>query len=663
MPIDAIEQLRKKIREHERSYYLEDAPTISDAEYDELIRELQQLEAAHPELVTPDSPTQRVGGAPREGFVKVPHSAPMLSLDNALDAGELRDFDRRVRDLLNGAGYVYAAELKLDGLSLAVHYEDGRLARAITRGDGREGEDVTANARTIRSLPLQVNASALPARFEVRGEVVMTRRAFERLNREREKDGLPLYVNPRNSAAGSIRVLDPAITAARQLSFFAYFLLDGQGEPLRDSHFESLNELESLGFLVNPNRARCRDLDELTVFCERWEEQRERLPYEIDGVVAKVDSVTQQRLLGWTAKAPRWAIAVKYTARAGVTVVENIEVQVGRTGALTPVAHLKPVAVGGVTVSRATLHNEDEIARLDLQIGDTVVVERSGDVIPKVTRVEAQGADRRPFTMPKECPVCGGPVVRAEGEAASRCVNTNCPARLKESILHFSRRSVMDIDGMGEALADQLVQAKLVTSIADLYQLTIEQLSGLERMGEKSAQRVLDNLERSRRQPLPRVLNALGIPFVGERTGQLLAEAFGSLDAILAAPEEELQRADEVGPKVARSIRMFFDVPQNRELVERLRAAGLTFTHEKKAVVSEGVVAGKVFVITGTLPALSREEAKERIEARGGKVTDSVSKKTHYLVAGEKAGSKLEKAKQLGIPVLDEAGLLELLSQ
>jgi DNA ligase (NAD+) len=653
------ESLRDAIRRHEHLYYVEDRPEVTDAEFDRLVRELKELEDQHPEILTADSPTQRVGGKPREGFVKLRHSSPMLSLDNALNEGELRDFDRRVRDLLEGAAYRYAAELKLDGLSMAVHYQDGLMRMAITRGDGEVGEDVTENARTIRALPLRVRSKL--TRWEVRGEVIMLRRHFDALNEEREREGLPRYANPRNSAAGSLRVLEPSITASRKLDFFAYLLLV-DGKPYFRSHWESMEALKEMGFKVNPNRRLCGDVDELLAFCNEWEQKRDGLPYEIDGVVAKVDSLAQQDILGWTAKAPRWAIAFKFPARQEETVIEDIGVQVGRTGALTPVAFLKPVTVSGVTVSRATLHNEDEIERLGVHIGDRVLVERSGDVIPKVVRVVQHGPDHRPFRMPTHCPQCGGEVVRAEGEAASRCINTNCPARLKESILHFAARGVMDIDGMGEALVDQLVGKGLVKNIADLYDLKLPQLLELERMGEKSASKILDNIERSRSQPLPRVLNGLGIPFVGERTAQILANTFGSLDEIAAADEERLQTADEVGPKVSQSIRGFFHEQRNRDLAERLRAAGLQLTHAARRVEG-GPLAGKVFVLTGTLPTMSREEAKAKIEAAGGKVTDSVSKKTSYLVAGAEAGSKLAKAQQLKVPVVDEAQLLDLMAQ
>ena len=655
---EQIEKLRGEIRRHEHLYYVVDSPEITDAEYDTLMRELMALEEKHPELVTPESPTQRIGGRPREGFVKVAHSAPMLSLDNALNEVELRDFDRRVRDLLKGEPFQYVAELKMDGLSMAAHYRDGCFRQAVTRGDGAVGEDVTENARTMRTLPLCVDGG-LPA-FEVRGETIMSRRSFEKLNAGRDAAGEPRFVNPRNAAAGALRALDPNMTASRKLEFYAYFLLvDGQYH--FESHAQSLAWLRDRGFKVNPRWQVCRDVDELLAFCREWEAERDSLPYDIDGVVAKVDSVAQQRTLGWTAKAPRWAIAIKFPAQQKETTVIGIEVQVGRTGALTPVARLEPVFVGGVTVSNATLHNEDEIGRLQLQIGDRVLIERSGDVIPKVVRVVAQGAVRREFKMPAACPVCGGEIVREPGEAASRCINTNCPARLKESVRHFASRGVMDIDGMGDVLVEQLVDKGLVRSVADVYRLTSEQLMSLERMGQRSASKIVANIEGSKQRPLPRVLNGLGIPFVGERTAQILAETFGSVDAIAAADMKLLQTAEEVGPKVAHSIRQFFDEPRNQQLVEQLRAAGLKFEHQIKVKDKGGPLAGLTFVLTGTLPTLTREDAKARIEAAGGKVTGSVSKKTDFVVAGEEAGSKLDKANALGVAVIDERQLLEKL--
>jgi DNA ligase (NAD+) len=667
-PRQEAEKLREEIRHHEKQYYVLDRPEISDAEYDALMRQLQAIETEHPELVTADSPTGRVGGKPREGFQKVRHSSPMLSLDNALDEAELRAFDARVREWIGKEPFRYVAELKMDGLSMAARYGDCLFTQAITRGDGTTGEDVTQNARTIRSLPLSVASStnvtaataARTGNFEARGEIVMNRRAFERLNAEREENGLVRFANPRNAAAGSLRVLDPGITGSRRLDFYAYFVFDDEGRTIFDSHWESLDWLSHHGFKVNPRRRLCEDIEQALAFCREWEAEREALPYEIDGVVLKVDSVPQQRRLGFTAKAPRWAIAFKYAARQVETEIIDITVQVGRTGALTPVAHLAPKAVSGVMVSRATLHNEDEIARLGLQIGDTVVVERSGDVIPKVVRVKMQGTHRKVFRMPKICPVCGGRVVREEGESASRCINVNCPARLKESIRHFASRGVMNIDGLGDALIDQLVDSGLIKGVADLYDLTAEQLADLDRMGDKSAANVIRNIDHSRFLPMPRVLTALGIRFVGERTAEFLAEHFGSMEKIEAAAMDELQQATEVGPKVAESIYLFFREPQNQLLVERLKKANLSFEYTVRQK-KEGPLTGMTFVLTGTLAGMSREEAKYKIEAAGGKVATAVSRKTSYVVAGEEAGSKLDKARSLKVPVIGEAELLRML--
>ncbi len=656
------EALREAIRHHEHQYYVLDSPEISDAEYDNLMRSLRRLEAEHPDVQTPDSPTARVGGKPREGFVKAAHSAPMLSLDNALNPEDLHEFDRRTRELLGAEVPEYVAELKMDGLSMAARYTDSRLAQAVTRGDGRTGEDVTENARTIRSLPLAVkvdDGEPIGQPFEVRGEAVMNRAAFERLNLSREEQGLSRFANPRNAAAGSLRVLEPSVTALRRLDFYPYSLLV-DGRPAFPTHWESLEWLQAHGFKVNRHRKLCQTADELLAFCAEWEAQREQLPYEIDGVVVKVNQVAQQEGLGCTAKAPRWAIAFKYAARQAETQVENIDVQVGRTGALTPVAKLVPVEVGGVMVARATLHNEDEIARLGLQIGDTVIVERSGDVIPKVVRVKVQGSYRRPFHMPKSCPVCGGKVAREQGESASRCLNASCPARLKESILHFASRGVMNIDGLGDAIVDQLVDQHIVTNVAALYELKLDQLLQLERMGDKSAQKLLANIEKSRALPLPRVLHGLGIRFVGERTSVFLAERFGGMVKIMDATQQALQEAEEVGPKIAESIVLFFKEVRNRELVEKLRLAGLQFEYEMKKR-EDGPLQGLTFVLTGSLNALTREEAKERIESAGGKVQASVSRKTHYVVAGGDAGSKLDKARTLGITVIDEQKLLAMI--
>lgn len=655
-PMSTMRKLEQEIRRHEHQYYVLDEPEVSDSEYDRLLRELRALEETHPEWASPDSPTGRVGGQPRDGFRKAPHSRQMLSLDNALDETELRAFDRRVLELLGEDTVEYVAELKMDGLSLAVRYQQGRFQQALTRGDGTIGEDVTENARTMRSLPLTVKDTY--PNFEVRGETVMTRAAFEKLNAARDEENLSRFANPRNAAAGSLRLLEPAITASRRLDLYAYLLLL-EGEPPFATHWESLDWLEHNGFKVNPKRKLCKSVEEAVEFCREWERERELLPYEIDGVVIKVNAIASQARLGQTAKAPRWAIAFKYAARQASTVVENITIQVGRTGALTPVAHLQPVSISGVMVARATLHNEDEIERLGLKIGDTVIVERSGDVIPKIIRVQTQGSYRKSFEMPKACPVCGGRVIREEGEAASRCLNTNCPARLKESLQHFASRGVMNIDGLGEALVDQLVERGMVRGIADLYDLTQEKLLTLERLGPKSAANLIRNIEESRKQELPRVIQGLEIRFVGERTSVLLAEQFGSMDKIAVADLDQLQAAGEVGPRIAESIIQFFREPKNRELVEKLRKAGLHFEYAQAR--KTGKLEGKTFVLTGTLQTLTREEAKDRIEKAGGKVSAAVSKKTSYVVAGLEAGSKLAKAEQLGVKILDEAQFIQIL--
>ena len=660
-----IENLRKEIRKHEHLYYVRDEPAISDGEFDDLMRRLQELEAANPELITPDSPSVRVGGVPREGFAKERHSSPMMSLDNAFGEDELRAFDRRARELAGLEALDYVGELKLDGLSLSVRFRDGSMDIALTRGDGEQGEIVTENAKTIRSLPLVIDPKALkelklPASFEVRGEVVMPLAAFQRLNATQLEAGEKTFANPRNAAAGSLRMLDASVTAKRRLELFAYSLLVDGTTPL-PTHWQVLEALATLGFKVNPNRGRLHGIDEAVAFCEKQLAKRESLPYEIDGVVLKVDSLALHRRLGSTSKAPRWAIAFKLRAQQAETIVEDIDVQVGRTGAITPRARLEPVSVGGVTVSRATLHNEDEIERLGLQIGDHVVVERSGDVIPKVVRVVEQGKNRRPFVVLTHCPVCETPLVREEGEAIRRCVNVNCQARLEESILHFASRRAVNLDGVGQVLVKQLVDGGMVKSLADLYKLTAEQLAGLERMGDKSAENVMAEIERSRSAPFARVLFGLGIRFIGERTAQILADHFGSLDAIAAASREELEETEEVGPRIAETIQDFFAAERNRELIEQLKAAGLTFAQERAAAAEDGKLSGKTFVLTGTLPNLTRDEAAEKIRDAGGKVTGSVSKKTDYVVAGEKAGSKLEKAQKLELEVLDEPGLLELL--
>jgi DNA ligase (NAD+) len=660
-----IEALREKVRHHESRYFVLDDPEISDYDFDKLVEQLKKLEAEHPNLITPDSPTQRVGGRPREGVVKVPHSSPMLSLDNTYNEQELRDWERRVHELSGRKDVDYVCELKLDGMSLALVYEDGRLVRGITRGDGSVGEDVTLNVRTVRSVPLSIpkeklRKAGISADFEVRGELLMPLAAFKKMNEEREAKGLSLFANPRNATAGTVRQLDASVTASRRLDYFPYLLLK-DGRTYLDRHWETLEALDAAGFKVNQSRKLAKNMDEVWSFIEHWEGKRETLPYEIDGIVVKVDRTALQDELGFTGKAPRWAIAYKYAARAGITQIEDILVQVGRTGKLTPVAALKPVFIGGTTVSRATLHNLDEIERLGVKIGDWVQVERGGDVIPKVAKVledKDHPRGRKTFRMPEKCPECGTRVVKTEGEVDYRCVNANCPAKLRETILHFGSRHVMNIEGMGDALVAQLTERGLVNNVADIYKLTKEALLSLERMGDKSAQNILDEIEASKKLPLERVIFGLGMRFVGERTAQFLAQHFGSMDALMNASPEELEEVNEVGPRIAESILEFFQEPRNRELVQRLSDAGLTFTGKKRERGTK--LAGKTFVLTGTLTKYRRDQAKKMIEDAGGRVSGSVSKKTDYVVAGSDAGSKLDKAKELGVTVIEEKEMEKL---
>jgi DNA ligase (NAD+) len=659
-----IELLREKLRHHEYRYYVLDDPEISDAAYDKLMERLKGLEAAHPELVTPDSPTVRVGGAPRDGFQTVRHARAMLSLDNAFSYDGLRDFDRRVREGSGKEKIEYIAEHKFDGLSISLQYEDGVLVRGVTRGDGTTGEDVTPNVKTIRSVPLQVDTAVLkraklPSDFEVRGEVLMTRKAFEALNRQQEQTGGKIFVNARNSAAGAVRVLDPSITAARRLDFFAYYLFVDGKVPF-PKHSDSLAALKQLHFRASDDWKLCSGIDAVIAYCDDWEAKREKLPYEIDGVVIKVNATAIQNELGYTAKAPRWAIAYKYPARQETTVVNDIIVQVGRTGALTPVALLEPVQVGGVTVSRSTLHNMDEVERLGLQIGDTVLIERAGEVIPHVLKVVREGKNRKPFHMPKQCPECGSAIHHEEGEVAYRCVNAACPAKRKESLLHYASRHAMNIDGLGEKIVDQLVDKTLVKDVADLYALKEDQVAALDRMAEKSAQNLLAEIAGSKKNSLARLIYALGMRFVGERTGQLLAEHFSSLEELAAATEEQLVAVPEVGPKVAAAIAEFFSEPANRQLIKKLHKAGVHPTAEKREVKSQKL-AGKSFVFTGSLANRSREEAGELVQQHGGKVSGSVSKKTDYVVVGTDPGSKYDKAKELGVTILTEAEFEKLL--
>ena len=659
-----VEQLREKLRHHEYQYYVLDEPEISDAAYDGLMKKLQQLEGEHPELLTSDSPTVRVGGKPRDGFQTVRHARPMLSLDNAFSFDALRDFDRRIREGSGSEKIEYIAEHKFDGLSISLQFEAGKLVRGVTRGDGTTGEDVTPNVKTIRSIPLRVDLSALRKAklspdFEVRGEVLMTRKAFEALNRQQEQIGGKIFVNARNSAAGAVRVLDPAITAARKLDFFAYFLYVDGKVPF-PKHSESLTVLKQLRFRASDDWKLCNGIEAVIAYCEEWDGKREKLPYEIDGVVIKANSVGIQNELGYTSKAPRWAIAYKYPARQETTVVNDIRVQVGRTGALTPVAFLEPVQVGGVTVSRSTLHNMDEVERLGLHIGDTVLIERAGEVIPHVLKVVKEGKDRRPFRMPKRCPECDSLIHKSEDEVAYRCVNAACPAKRKESLLHYASRHAMDINGLGDKIVDQLVDKSIVKDVADLYTLKEDEVANLERMAQKSAQNLLAQIENSKKASLSRLIYALGMRFVGERTGQLLAEHFSSLEDLAEASEEQLVAVPEVGPKVAAAIAEFFSEVANRQLVKKLHKVGVHPTATKRELKSQNL-AGKSFVFTGGLANRSREEAAELVQQHGGKVSGSVSKRTDYVVVGTDPGSKYEKAKQLGVKILTEDEFEKLL--
>jgi DNA ligase (NAD+) len=649
-----IERLRQELREHEHRYYVLDQPTISDYEYDQLMRQLQKLEAEHPELITPDSPTQRVGGQPAESFPTHTFSRPMQSLDNAYSEEELADWARRAQQLAGSEELEYVAELKIDGLSMSLIYEDGVISKGVTRGDGRTGEVVTGNVRTIRSIPLRLTE---PVSVEIRGETYLSLKAFRQLNDEREQAGESRFANPRNAAAGSLRQLDPQIAAKRPLAFYGYAIF-----PTQATQAENLKWVSALGLKVNPHRKLCRSLAQVVDFCRHWEAHRDDLDYEIDGVVVKVNSVELQEKLGSTAKSPRWAIAVKFKARQATTKLLDIRVQVGRTGALTPVAELEPVQLGGTTIRHSTLHNEDEIARLGVQINDRILLERGGDVIPKIVSVVEEAPDRRPFHMPNRCPVCGSEVIREEGEAVRRCLSQTCPAKIKEAFLHWASRRAMKIDGLGEKLVDQLVEKELVKDVSDLYHLSVEQLEELERMGRKSAENLVREIDASRRLEFWRVLFGLGIRHVGERTAQILADDFGSMERLESASPAELEQVHEVGPKLAESIYRFFQESHNQRLIARLRAAGLTLkSAAAETPKMKQVFAGQTFVLTGTLEGLSREEATELIQQRGGRVTSSVSKKTNYVLAGADPGSKLDKARQLGVPVVDEQEFRKML--
>ena len=666
-PVRRAAELRRIIEQANYDYYVKSAPTLPDAEYDRLFRELQALESQHPELAVPDSPTRRVGGAAVPELAPVAHAAPMLSINNAFDEAEVAAFDRRVREALDVQRDVdYSAEPKFDGLAVSLLYVAGALVQGATRGDGYTGENVTENLRTVRAIPLKVAAPRLPARLEVRGEVLMLKRDFEQLNRAQRERGAKEFVNPRNAAAGALRQLDPKITAARRLTFIAYGIgvVEGGSVPRR-RHSEQMDYLEQLRFPVCAERAVVSGVPGLLGYYALLAQRRAQLPYEIDGVVYKVDELAAQTRLGFVSRAPRYALAHKYPAQEEITQVVDIGVQVGRTGALTPVARLMPVFVGGVTVTNATLHNEDEVRRKDVHIGDYVVVRRAGDVIPEVVGVvkERRPAHVRPFRMPNRCPVCGSKVERLEDEAVARCTaGLFCPAQRKQALLHFASRRALDIEGLGEKIVDQLVDRELVKTPADLYVLQPDVLAGLERMGEKSAAALVAAIERSKHTTLARFIYALGIRNVGEATARDLARDFGTLDALLSADEARLQQVPDVGPVVAAAIARFFQEPHNRAVVQALRKAGVRWPDEARAARA-APLAGKTFVLTGTLADMTREQATERILAAGGKVAGSVSRKTDYVVAGADPGSKYDKAISLGIAVLDEAGLLELLTK
>jgi len=655
-----IRKLREEIKYHEKKYYVDNDPQIADYEFDLLVKSLKELEKQFPELITSDSPTQRVGEQPISGFLSVEHSQPMLSLDNCYSYEELEEFEERIHKVIPGEKVEYVAELKIDGLGISVIYRDGGFTQAVTRGDGYRGDEVTSNVKTIRSLPLTIKDHH---EIEVRGEVYLPFSSFEMTNKEREKKGEPLFANPRNAAAGSLRLLDPREVASRQLDVFLYSIFTEGKE--QKSQWDSLKRLKDLGFKTNPHSRRCASLAQIRSFWEEWNEKRENLDYDVDGVVVKVDSVRQQNVLGRTAKFPRWAISFKFPARQATTQIKDIRIQVGRTGALTPVAILEPVQLSGITISRSTLHNEDEVKRKDIRIGDHVLIERSGDVIPKVVSVmkERRTGKESRFVFPSRCPVCNSSVFKPEGEAISRCENPSCPARLRESLLHFASRRAMNIEGLGDALVDQLLDNELVRSIPDLYHLKLQNLENLERMGSKSSQNLLDEIAKSKQRTLPRLIFALGIRYVGERTAQALAAHFKDLEKLSTARLEELVQVEDVGPKVGESIVFFFRQPENRELLSRLKKAGLSLSHKEEAKRGDLPLAGQTFVLTGKLSDFTRDGAAEIIEKLGGTVSSSVSSRTTSVIVGESPGSKLIQAKRLGIPTMGEKEFAKLVGK
>ncbi|MEZ5508636.1 MAG: NAD-dependent DNA ligase LigA [Gammaproteobacteria bacterium] len=665
--VQQIEQLRDQLREHNYHYYVLDNPVIPDVEYDRLFRQLQELERAHPELITRDSPTQRVGDKPLDEFAQVQHRVPMLSLDNVFNDEELVAFDRRVRERLESDDEIeYVCEPKLDGLAVSLRYENGEFVQAATRGDGQTGEDITQNIRTIQSIPLRLHGTGYPVTLEVRGEVFMPKAGFEELNRKAAEKGDKVFANPRNAAAGSLRQLDPRITAQRPLDMYCYGVGYVDGGEMSDTHFGNLQLLKQWGLRVNGEIRLARGVQALQQYHDDILARRNALAYEIDGIVYKVNAIKLQKELGFVSRAPRWATAHKFPAQEEMTRLLGVEFQVGRTGAITPVARLEPVFVGGVTVSNATLHNMDEVTRMDVRVGDTVIVHRAGDVIPKVVKVvlDKRPADAAPVHMPAQCPVCGSDIIKPEGEAIARCSGgLYCQAQVKEAIKHFASRKAMDVEGLGDKLVEQLVDQRLIAHVSDLYRLTVEQVAGMDRMGQKSAQNLIDALETSKTTTLPRFLFALGIRDVGEATALTLAQHFGTLANIQRATEEELQQVQDVGPIVASRIAAFFQQSHNLEIITALQAAGVHWPEQEPGARADGVLNGKTYVLTGTLTQLTRDEAKDYLQQLGAKVAGSVSKNTDAVVAGEKAGSKLAKAESLGVPVLDEAAFIQLLRE
>ncbi len=655
-----IDDLRRQIRRHDTLYYVLNSPQITDRQYDLLFAELKTLEARHPELITPDSPTQRVSETPIEGFSQIRHPTPMLSIDNTYNAGQLREFDKRIRKILETDDYQYVVELKIDGLAVAIHYQNGLFVRAATRGDGETGDDVSHNVRTIRAVPLElIDAEHVPQTLEIRGEVYMPKKAFAQLNRQRIEDNQPEFANPRNAAAGSLKLLDAKITAQRNLAFFAYSLI-AQPAPVADTHWDSLQAAKAMGVPVNPHTAMANSIDEVITICDAWADKKDSLEYAIDGMVIKINRYDQQEALGFTGRAPRWCIAYKFPAEQAETVVESIEVQVGKTGALTPVANLKPVKLAGTTVKRASLHNFEQIQKLDVRCGDTVIIEKAGEIIPQVVAVKEKLRnlfESKPFEIPSQCPACGGAVKKDDNGVFVRCVNDACPAKLVERLLYFAGKGQMDIENFGTALVEQLVAKNMLTSIADIYYLKFAQLVQLDRMGDKSAAAIMDGIEKSKTQPLWRFIAALGIRNVGGQSAQILADEFKTLDNLMNADMQRLQTIDQIGPVVAQSIYEYLHEPKNIKMIQSLLAAGVSPAAPKAK--SSQKLAGQTIVVTGTLSHFSRQQIEQTIKDHGGKTASSVSKKTSFVVAGENAGSKLDKAKELDVEIIDEEAFIK----